>query len=287
MPLSNKDIRKLQPPMPLSVRRRESSSPLVTTTDSKTSTQEQGLRSMTSRSSLHHKKSRKALASSDENGYGSTGPSSPIVYWSEFETPEEPEPYTVPVDEHTGLLSWMRNRKPHDIEQGQINREPASFPILISKIRGILESQVKHSKEGLTTLFYEKGIGERDYEDEEEYNSEDSSDAIISEPPSHRNSITTIQNPSQHVKLSRLQLLNRGYALCVFGCLFILCTFGVIGLLLSGSPIGITFLLLGFLISISLEIVSLVRFVMYFLLYRKLMEGKEDNLALRGLDYYL
>jgi hypothetical protein len=265
MALSQKDIRKLQPPIPLSIRRRESSSPLVTTTDSKTS-QERLLTPMTSRSSLHHKRSRKGLTSSDENGYGSTGPSSPIVYWSEFEAPEEPEPYTVPVDESTGLLSWMGRRKSRDLEAGHLHRDSTSFHELIIKIRGMLGSQVKNSAEGWTALFYEKGIGERDSDDEEEYNSEDSSDGVTPQA-SHRNSITNaIQHPSQQpAKLSRPQLLNRGYYLCVIGCLFILCIFGLIGLVLSGTPVGITFLLLGFLISLTLEIVSLVRFIMYVL----------------------
>jgi hypothetical protein len=265
MPLAQKDIRKLQPPMPLSVRRRASSSPIVTTADSKIS--REGQSSMTSTSSLHHKRSRRTLGSSDENGYGSTGPSSPIVYWSEFENPEEPEPYTVPVNESTGLLSWMRGRKQNsrDLEAGPSNKDSPSRPGLVTKLRSILESQVKVSEDGLTTLFYEKGIRERD-SDDEEYNSEDSSDGLNSPESSHPNHI---QDPSQPlIKLSRPQLLNRGYSLCVIGCLALMSIFGLVGVILSGSPVGITILLIGYIVTISLEIVSLVRFMMYLILHK-------------------
>ena len=200
-------------------------------------------------------------------GYGSeygSGPSSPVVYWSEFENTEE-EPYTVPVDETTALLPWLVRRRQKDLERQHQADEVSFWKGTFEKIRDAVEFEVKTSADGLSTLFYEKDGGELSDDDEEDYNSEDSSDApaIITAESSHRQSMVHRNSDVGVERISRTQLLNRGYSLCVIGCTMLLCLFGIIGLSLNGSATGIAFILVGFLISITLEIVSLVRFIMY------------------------
>jgi hypothetical protein len=170
------------------------------------------------------------------SGYGSA--SSPVVYWSEFENQTE-EPYTVSIDETTSLLPWFQSRNP--------TSDGADIGVVaaLRKIRGAVESEVKTSANGLTTLFYEK-----DPLTDEESASEDSS------------SFNDRRYPIIHAS-QRMALLNRGYALCVVGCTMLLSSFGIAGMLLNGEAIGIGAVLVGFLISMTLEIVSLVRFIMY------------------------
>jgi hypothetical protein len=264
MPLLQKDIRKLQPPVPPSVRRRDSASPFVST-DSKTSFSQArpstGTIASTRSLSLSLNPSRKQ--SNGESGRASTSPASPVVYWSEFESQEE-EPYTVGVDESSPLLPWLRKRKQRDLEHGpNVPGETSFLSRMAEKVRGIVEFEVQSSADGLTTLFYEKGLERAELgEDDDEYNSEASSDEPVSpetsQPPHHG---ATPHHPPP--KLTRPQLLNRGYALCVIGCVMLSCIFGIVGLLLKGQAAGIASVLVGFLISMTLEIFSLVRFIMY------------------------
>ena len=263
MPLLQKDIRKLQPALPQTVRRRDSASPFVTG-DSKTSSSQEARPSTatapTSPSTPRPKKSRRSDTAS---GYGSA-PSSPVVYWSEFENTEE-EPYTVPVDESTALLPWLvRRRRGQDLERQDESAEESFLKRAFKKIRGAVEFEVKTSANGLSTLFYEKDGGGELSDDEEEYNSEDSSDSpvAVTAEQSRQRGIHHDSDVNEE-RISRTQLLNRGYSLCVTGCTMLLCLFGLIGLSLNGSATGIALMLIGFLVSITLEIVSLVRFVMY------------------------
>ena len=125
---------------------------------------------------------------------------------------------------------------------------------------------MRTSADGLTTLFYEKRRGEFEPDEEEgEYNSEDSSEASPLESDARRHLITSSPEASQgqQTGISRAELLNRGYFLCVAGCTMLLVVFGVLGLTLNGESSGIALVLVGFLISMTLEIVSLVRFIMY------------------------
>jgi hypothetical protein len=294
MPLLQKDIRKLQPSLPQTVRRRESSSPFVTSDSKTSSSQEARPSSATIPSTRSISRVPNFHKSANE---GSSAPSSPIVYWSEFETPEQ-EPYTVPVDESTALLPWLqRRRKPErDLERGTHYVEDDSFfKRTLEKIRGVVEFEVKTSADGLSTLFYEKDYrrGEVASDEDESYNSEDSSYSHVIQPESsHRH-----QGVGQEVggqsginetnPISRIQLLNRGYILCVVGCTMLSSAFGIIGLLLSGHATGIAFVLVGFLISMTLEMVSLVRFIMYrHPLFTSLIDvGKVDILELPGLGF--
>jgi hypothetical protein len=223
LPLLKNDIRKLRPVM--NERRQGSASPYLTA-DSKTNSSVEA-RLDTSVTSLS---SRRA----NVKGYGAT---SPVVYWSEFETQEE-EPFLVPVDESTFLIPWRRERK----EDGIVLKT-------IKKVVGALETEMKTSADGLTTLFYEK-LGEGDEEDQ--LTSEEDSSAL----EDHRHST------HHHDRVSRDALLNRGYCLCVIGCIFLVSIFGLVGVILNGEAIGIAFVLCGFLISMTLEIVSLVRYSM-------------------------
>ena len=267
MPLLHKDIRKLQPPLPSTVRRRESASPFVTT-DSKTSSSQEALASAgTAPSSRNVEpasgRKQRLYIRDNGSGYGSTAPSSPIIYWSEFENPEE-EPFTVPIDEASPLIPWFRTRKQQrDIERQEVYDETSFLSRAMRKIRGVVESEMKTSADGLTTLFYEKR-GDYDDEEENEYNSEDSSEIspvettarrLLSAPPPE-------QAQTEQTGISRAELLNRGYSLCVVGCTILMAVFGVVGLVLNGEATGIAFVLVGSLISLTLEIVSLVRFIM-------------------------
>lgn len=264
MPLLQKDIRKLQPLVPQTVRRRDSSSPFVTT-DSKTSSFQEANPSSTtipSTTQSLHRSSKQYLRKNDGNESNSNSAlSSPVVYWSEFETPEQ-EPYTVPVDESTALLPWFKRRRERDLERAasvEYDSEDSFLRRTLEKIRGAVEFEVKTSADGLSTLFYEKDFHTRrtdtSEDNEEEYNSEDSSDIQVVQP----------ESASHHYdhRLSRSQLLNRGYFLCVVGCTILFCIFGFTGLNFNGEATGIAFVLVGFLISMTLEIVSLVRFIMY------------------------
>jgi hypothetical protein len=118
------------------------------------------------------------------------------------------------------------------------------------KFYGAVESEVKTSADGLTTLFYEKQI---ESSSDEESTSEDSSFTGYRRDP--------IKDENE--RISRTALLNRGYCLCVVACTMILSVFGIIGLLLNGEAVGIGSCLVGFLIAMTLEIVSLVRFIMF------------------------
>jgi hypothetical protein len=181
------------------------------------------------------------MASNRNSGYSSA--SSPVVYWSELETTEE-EPYTIPVTEATPLIPWFRRKR--DLERAQDLEELGFFGRAWAKFAGAVRFEVKASTDGLTTLFYEKVENAQT----NDVGSEDSSDE-----PSPRGI------PDGRA-ISRAELLNRGYTLCVLMCAVLSSIFGIIGLLLSGSAAGIAFVLVGFLVSISLELVSLVRFIM-------------------------
>ena len=295
MPLLQKDIRKLQPTLPQTVRRRDSASPFVTSDSKTSSSQEARPSSATIPSTRSVNRVPKIRKSTNE---GSSVPSSPIVYWSEFETPEQ-EPFTVPVDESTALLPWLqRRRKPvRDLERGTQYVEGDSFlKRTLEKIRGVMEFEVKTSADGLSTLFYEKDNrrGEVPSDDEDEsYNSEDSSDSHVIQPESsHRHhsigqEIGGQSGINETYPISRIQLLNRGYFLCVVGCTMLSSVFGIIGLLLNGDTTGIAFVLVGFLISMTLEMVSLVRFIMYYhpLLTSLIDVGKVDILEWPGLGF--
>jgi len=267
MLLLQKDIRKLQPPLPSTVRRRESASPFVTT-DSKTSSSQEALASADTKPSSRNLESvSKQRQAPRDNGssYGSTAPSSPIIYWSEFENPEE-EPFTVPIDEASPLIPWFRSRKQQqrDLERQDVSDETSFLYRVMRKIRGVVESEMKTSADGLTTLFYEKR-GDFDPDEEEaEYNSEDSSEISPVETNARRHLTPSHEvSPAGETVVSRTELLNRGYSLCVVGCTMLLAIFGIVGLVLNGEATGIAFVLVGALISLTLEIVSLVRFIMY------------------------
>jgi len=171
--------------------------------------------------------------------YGALGSESPIIYWSEFENQEE-EPFMVSVEESTPFLPWS-NRED--------SRGGASFKTL-RKMVDAVEAEMKRSADGLTALFYEKNQAT----DDEEANLTSEEDSSVIDDP---------RRPTQpHESLSRQSLLNRGYCLCVVGCTILLSLFGLMGVILSGEATGIAFILVGFLIAMTLEIVSLVRFVM-------------------------
>lgn len=188
-----------------------------------------------------------------------------MVYWSEFETPDE-EPYTVTVGESAPLLPWLRRKSvpprqdleaQHRHEQQRQEGVSSGFVAkAFRKIYGVVET----SADGLTTLFMEKEPGERDIETtEDEFHSDDSSSIAPSEQ---------LLSRRQHRQLSvdntsRSQLLVKGYSLCVAGSTILLCLFGLISLLFNGEATGVAFILVGFLIAMTLEIVSLVRFIMY------------------------
>jgi hypothetical protein len=181
----------------------------------------------------------------------------------------EEVPYTVEVDELTPLLPWLSRRRKSDLEAGpaeHLDSDSESFlKRTLEKIRGVVEFEVKTSADGLTTLFYEKGFVREDQEDQDEFFSDESSSDVNSP-----DTVSQRHPRSSHVRrlsdhdVSRSRLLNRGYCLCVAGCIFLACFFGSLGLLFDADAAGIAFVLVGFLISMSLEIVSVVRFIMYF-----------------------
>ena len=261
MPLLLKDIRKLQPVSTQTLRKRESSLTFITT-DSKTSSS-QHARASDGSKPTSPSVTRMQNSSRKDSGYGSSS-SSPIAYWSEFENPEE-EPYTVPVDESSPLLPWLRTRKRRDLERGEETTEDSFLARLLQKIRGAVVYEMKSSADGFTTLFYEKDSREEPPNDEESYNSEDSSDDnAIAESSTRHNAHFLARHPSVEAEgLSRSQLLNKGYFLCVIGCSMLLALFAIIGLIFNGEVVGVAFVFIGFLISFTLEIVSLVRFIMY------------------------
>jgi hypothetical protein len=251
--------------LPQTVRRRDSASPFLTTDSKTSSSQEAHPSTGTIPTSLTPNNSIRKPGK--QSGYGSA-PSSPIVYWSEFETPEE-EPYTVPVNESSPLIPWLRRKR--DLERGQDRIEASFLKRSVDKILGAVEFEVKTSADGLTTLFYEKV-------DNVEVTDDDSEDS--SDEPSHRQIL-------EQLGISRAELLNRGYVLCVVACVMLSSLFGMIGLILGGSATGIAFVLIGFLISMTLELVSLVRFIMYVLLPVLLMTGKVDIQGSHGLGFWL
>src|SRR5277367_5805031 len=223
MPLLQKDIRKLQPARPSTVRRRESASPFITT-DSKTTSSQEALPSVgttpsSGKAEPRYGRKQRLYLRDNGSGYGSTAPSSPIMYWSEFENPEE-EPFTVPVDEASPLIPWFRTRKhqQRDLERQEVYDETWFLSRAMKKIRGLVESEMKTSADGLTTLFYEKR-GDYDDEEEDEYNSEDSSETSPVATTARRDLIAPSQEHAQAVNtgISRAELLNRGYSLCVVG----------------------------------------------------------------------
>ena len=271
MPLLQKDIRKLQPPAPKSIRR-DTTSPYATADSNKTSSSQEVIpqSSATNPSSTSmNRTSKLSLRNGNESdgrggGYSSS-PSSPVVYWSEFENPVQ-VPYTIEVDEHAPLLPWLYRRRKADVETASIEHlnsgSASSFTRALDKIREVVKWEVKTSAEGLTTLFYEKEFLDSDDEEEVESPSDESSsdvNATHALPRRHRHSI---RRPSDR-EISRSELLNRGYYLCVVGCVLFCCFLGSVGLIFNGDTTGIAFVLVGFLISMSLEIVSLVRFIMY------------------------
>ena len=123
----------------------------------------------------------------------------------------------------------------------------------LRKIGGAVESGMKSSADGLSTLFYEKRTIVITDDEYEEYRSESSSDVHISSP--------RLQGIPRDDR-DRIHLLNRGYSLCVVGCAMCLSLFGTLGLVFNGDATGIAFVLVGFLIAMTLEIVSLIRFIM-------------------------
>jgi hypothetical protein len=166
------------------------------------------------------------------------------------------------VDESTVLLPWLvRRRKERDLERQNESGQDSFLKRTFGKIREAVESEVKTSTNGLSTLFYEKDAGGELSDDEEDYNSEDSEDSPAAEQ-SRQRTVAHSSNANSE-STSRTGLLNRGYFLCVIGCTMLLCLFASIGLSLDGSATGMAFVLVGFLVSITLEIVSLVRFIMY------------------------
>jgi hypothetical protein len=267
------DIRKLQTPPPRTVRRRDSASPYVTDS-AKTSSSIENRASETNPTSTPATPNA-SIRKKTRKGYGSLQvPSSPVVYWSEFETPDD-EPYTVPVDESAPLLPWLRKKSvlppQQDLEAQRLREQQQEGPGSKSgfvarafwKVYGVVET----GADGLTTLFYEKETGDQDVETtEDELHSDDSSSspAAGQQLVSHRHRHHQQQQQQQHNadKTSRSQLLIKGYSLCVAGSTILLCIFGLISLLFNGGATGIAFVLVGFLISMTLEIVSLVRFIM-------------------------
>jgi len=208
--------------------------------------------------------------------YGTVQLQSPVMYWSEFENLEE-TPYTVDVTESTSLIPWFHRKPRHDRDPESQSITPESSTFLVRvfrKLYAALELEIKTSADGLTTLFYEKHDHEGDFTGfDDDYDSEsDSSDLSRlnyvngNRKPSFAVN-STGQPGSQHgdnyAVIPRSQLLNRGYCLCVLGCMMLLSTFGTIGVLLDGEAAGVGFILVGFLISMTLELVSLVRFIMY------------------------
>jgi hypothetical protein len=175
-------------------------------------------------------------------------------------------PYTIEVDENAPLLPWLRRRRQRDEEAGPADdSDNESFlKRTFEKIKGVVEFEVKTSADGLTTLFYEKEIFHEDEEDVDESASDESSSDVNSTRAvrRHPHAQHRERRLSDH-EVSRAQLLNRGYCLCVAGCVVLVCILGGVGLFFSGDAAGIAFVLVGFLISMSLEIVSLVRFIMY------------------------
>lgn len=269
------DIRKLQPPVPKNIRR-DTTSPYATADSNRTTSSQEVNRQSSGIINPTTLKLHRSSKASLLTGHGSvnsgnctSSPSSPIVYWSEFENPEQ-IPYTVEVDENAPLLPWLYRRQKQDLEARAADSEhPSSdsesfIKRTLQKIRGLVEFEVKTSADGLTTLFYEKGLFHDDDEEEDDSASdESSSDAIttraIARRIQHRRHVRML---SDH-EVSRTQLLNRGYCLCVVGCMLVICLLGSLGLMFNGDAAGIAFVLVGFLISMSLEIVSLVRFTMY------------------------
>ena len=240
------------------------------------------------------KVSLRAGNESDGRGGYSSNPSSPIVYWSEFENPVQ-VPYTIEVDEHAPLLPWLYRKRKADLGTRSIehlNSDSGSFVTrALDKIRKVVEREVRASADGLTTLFYEKEFLDSDDEEEEiESPSDESSSDVNTTHALARRHRHRVRRLLDH-EISRSQLLNRGYCLCVVGCVLFCCFLGSVGLLFNGNAIGIAFVLVGFLISMSLEIVSLVRFIMYLpssaltLLMALLTDviGKVATPGLRGL----
>ena len=260
MPLLQKDIRKLQAPPPRTIRRRDSASPYVTDS-AKTSSSLENIASETNPTSAPVTPNA-SIRKKSSRGYGSLQASPfPVVYWSEFETQDE-EPFTVPIDESAPLLPWLRKKslRRQDLEaQHQEQSEDEQKSGILAKVFRKICGVVETSADGLTTLFYEKESGERDIEStEDEFPSDDSSSVGASELLSrHRRHQRPIDAPS------RSQLLVKGYSLCVAGSTILLSIFGIISLLFNGDATGIAFVLVGFLIAMTLEIVSLVRFIMY------------------------
>jgi hypothetical protein len=266
MPVLQKDIRKLQPPPP-KVLRRDTASPYATLDSNRTSSREV-LRPTPSALSLKtsfHRASKTSLRAGNESSGYTSGPPSPIVYWSEFENPVQ-APYTIEVDENAPLLPWLHRRRQRDEEAGPADdSDNESFlKRTFEKIKGVVEFEVKTSADGLTTLFYEKEFLHEDEEYVDESPSDESSSDVNSTRAVRRQAYAQHRERrlSDH-EVSRAQLLNRGYCLCVVGCVIIVCILGGLGLFFSGDAAGIAFVLVGFLISMSLEIVSLVRFIMY------------------------
>ena len=261
MPLLQKDIRKLQAPAPRTIRRRDSASPYVTDS-AKTSSSLENRASETNPTSVPVTPNA-SIRKKSSRGYGSLQASPfPVVYWSEFETQDE-EPFTVPIDESAPLLPWLRKKSlprqnleaQHPDQLGEDEQKSGILANVFRKIYGVVET----SADGLTTLFYEKESWERDIEStEDEFPSDDSSIMGASELLSRRR---RHQRPADTP--SRSQLLVKGYSLCVAGSTILLSIFGIISLLFNGDATGIAFVLVGFLIAMTLEIVSLVRFIMY------------------------
>ena len=261
MPLLQKDIRKLQAPAPRTIRRRDSASPYVTDS-AKTSSSLENRASETNPTSVPVTPNA-SIRKKSSRGYGSLQASPfPVVYWSEFETQDE-EPFTVPIDESAPLLPWLRKKSlprqdleaQHPDQLGEDEQKSGILAKVFRKIYGVVET----SADGLTTLFYEKESWERDIEStEDEFPSDDSSIMGASELLSRRR---RHQRPADTP--SRSQLLVKGYSLCVAGSTILLSIFGIISLLFNGDATGIAFVLVGFLIAMTLEIVSLVRFIMY------------------------
>ena len=253
MPLLKTDIRKLQPVLPQAARQRDNTSPYLTA-DSKTSSSIDA-QQPTSSAPTSLSDRRSSPQQQQKKKYGALGTESPIIYWSEFENQEE-EPFMVPVDETTGLLlPWRRMReREREREGGETPSERENLVVWsLKRVVGALEAGLKNSADGLSMLFMEK---ERHADEEDEmFTSEDDS--------SH---VGQVLHPGginrDFDEISHQALLNRGYALCVVGCTILMSVFGILGVILNGEAIGIAFVLVGFLLAMALEIVSLVRFIM-------------------------
>jgi len=216
-----------------SSRRRGSTSPYLTA-DSKTNSSVE-VRPDTAPTSVGSPRRQKRYGAVD----------SPVVYWSEFDTQEE-EPFLVPADESTFLLPWQQKRN-HEEEREQ---NESVFIAILQKMLGAVEAEMKTSSNGLTTLFYEKNHPVIQDEEQQPITSDEDSSAIEDHRPL-----------PLYDHLTRQSLLNRGYTLCVIGCVLLLSLTGIFGIL-NGEVIGIAFVLCGFLIAMTLEIVCLVRFMM-------------------------